>query len=467
MNVMVLRHVSIVDVVNNRILQKRSVVCEDGRITGIYENDDFTVPNDAKELKLNGKFLLPGFIDADVHLSQPGIDDYKGTSFKNMTTRYTQSCDQTLACGVVTVREMPGAAYDSLKIKEKINSGSMTGPRMLVSSPALSAPFGCFSLRRYINAPPFIINILKQLFGINGVSIDIEHIGQVHEIVEKIKSKGFDFIKTVTPGTENDIISSDENKSPDNNNGIHPEILQSVTEYAHLNNIKVAAHNVSTVDGFDKAVDCGVDCIEHTPLGLIDEKTFDKMSGSDIYWVPAAFSYLNWKGFIDNPESYDSELIRKLVPEPYFSKGKKLISELSDKIKNADDNDFWKCLYNEIDKYEKEYLKKNLQNAIKHNVKIVAGTDAGVGGTGYVPHGMYYKELETLKEFGLSEYDVLKAATINGASLLGMHSDIGSIEKGKLADFVVITGNPIEDISCIKNISYVIKEGQIVLKDYC
>lgn len=467
-NLMVLKNVNIIDIVNSTILINYSIMCSGGRIIKVEKSLDMNVPENAKILDLKGKYVIPGLIDAHVHLSLPGIDDYTGTHFKSMSKRFIRNSYLTICSGVTTVREMPGDVYGALKIRNKINNGKIIGPRILVSSPALSVPYGYFSLKRFIPAPPVIVTLIKNILGIKGVSIDIENKNQISNIVEKIKKQDFDFIKTVTPGTEKDGLKLNNDTTQKGNDteksdkGMPADILKSISDNAHKNNLKVSAHNICLPDGFSQAVMAGIDSIEHTPLGIINDKTFNFMSKKGTYWVPTSFAFINWKQFVDNPNTYDNDKIKNAVSEPYYSKGKKILTSIHNKINSKTADPLWLYFYKQMECYQSEYLPINLSNAINHNIKIVAGTDAGAGGAGYVPHGFFYKELETLNKYGMNEYQVLKAATINAAELLGMEKDIGSIETGKFADMVVLNDNPISNISNITSIAYVIKENRIL-----
>jgi len=98
----------------------------------------------------------------------------------------------------------------------------------------------------------------------------------------------------------------------------------------------------------------------------------------------------------------------------------------------------------------------NIFKAYKKGVKIATGTDAGV-----VPHGKNYREVERFVELGMTNADALKAGTINSAELIDMSDRLGTIEKGKIADIIAVTGNPLEQIKDIENVIFVMKEGHI------
>ena len=97
-----------------------------------------------------------------------------------------------------------------------------------------------------------------------------------------------------------------------------------------------------------------------------------------------------------------------------------------------------------------------IYEAYKKGVKIATGTYAGV-----VPHGKNYREVERFVELGMTNADALKAGTINSADLIDMSDELGTIEVGKIADIIAVTGNPLEEIYDIENIVFVMKDGKI------
>ena len=109
--------------------------------------------------------------------------------------------------------------------------------------------------------------------------------------------------------------------------------------------------------------------------------------------------------------------------------------------------------------HEKKFYENNpkkIFEAYKKGVKIATGTDAGV-----TPHGKNYREVERFVELGMTNADALRAGTINSADLLDMSDELGTIEKGKIADIIAIDGNPLEEIKDIENVVFVMKEGKV------
>lgn len=473
--VLVLTDANVVDVINRKIHENITIICRDGKISEIGLSSSISIPKDAKVVKLSGQFIIPGLIDAHVHLAHPGVDDYGRLSFESITSKYKRNAYLTLKSGVTTVRNMPGSCgYSIMKFRDKVNNGKFIGPRIFASGPALAAPYGYFSLKRFIPVPPVLMTILSVIFGAHGLSIDIDSPQDVPKAIEKLKRSGVDFIKTTTPGAYMSLIEDDSEsrdfyikRKVDSrllDASMKPEVLKAIVKYAHDKELKVAAHSICLPDGIKQAVEAGVDSVEHTPLGLIDEGTFRLMKEKGVYWVPTTYCFYNWSDLIDNPDLFSREEVKKAIPEPYHSIGKKALHKQREAIKlEADPN--WVRFYAEMPKYKQTYFPVNFANAIKNGVKIVAGVDAGMGGAGYVPHGFLYKELELFVKYGMDEFESIRTATINPSELLGAADKLGSIELGKTADLVILRANPIKDISNIRQIEHVVKDGIIVYSD--
>lgn len=464
--------VNIIDVLEKTVHQNSTIICTCGKIDKIGPAESVSIPENAKVLELSGRYIIPGLIDAHVHLAHPGVDDYGRISTESMTKKYLRHSLLTLKSGVTTIRNMPGSfGYGILKFRDQVNTGKYIGPRIFASGPALSAPYGYFSLKRFIPAPPGLLFILSVIFGAHGLSIDIDKPQEAQEIVQKLKKAGVDFIKTTTPGAYLSLIENDPasrefyiKRKVDPrllDSGMKQEVLKAIVKCAHDEGLKVSAHSICLPLGIKQAVEAGVDSIEHTPIGLIDEETFKQMREIGVYWVPTAYCFKHWADLIENPDLFNVQEMKEAIPEPYHSIGKKALEKQRKAIKYGTDPN-WTKFYAEMPHYKQEYFPVNFKNAIKSGVKIIAGVDAGMGGAGYVPHGFLYKELELFVKHGMDEYDAIRTATINAAELLGAADELGSINSGKNADLVILRANPLKNISDLQQIEHVIKDGKIV-----
>lgn len=464
--------VNIIDVLNRSVHENSTIICRDGKISEIGPSSSLPIPKNAIVKELSGRYIIPGLIDAHVHLAHPGVDDYGRVSTETMTKKYLRNSYLTLKSGVTTIRNMPGSyGYSILKFRDQVNKGIHIGPRIFASGPALAAPYGYFSVKRFIPAPPVLLPILSVIFGAHGLSVDVESPQEVPEIIKKLKREGVDFIKTTTPGTYLSLIEN----NPESRDfymkrkvdsrlldaSMKPDVLKAIVKSAHDEGLKVSAHSICLPESIHESVEAGVDSIEHTPLGLLEEETFKLMKEKGIYWIPTAYCFCHWADLIDNPELFEGEEMKEAIPEPYHSIGKKALRKTREVIKSEADPNLVR-FYEEMPNYKLKYFPVNFQNAIKYGIKIVAGVDAGMGGAGYVPHGFLYKELEMFVEHGMDEYEAIRTATVNAAELLGAEAEIGSIDQGKRADMVILKANPLKNISDLRQIEFVIKNGKIV-----
>jgi imidazolonepropionase-like amidohydrolase len=471
--VLVLSGINVIDGVSYEIQEDMVIVTKDGIITDIGKKKDIMLPDNASILNLPGKTVIPGLIDAHLHLTQSGVEDFMLPFAERMSTKLKRNALINLKAGITTVRNMPGGSGNSiLRFRDRVNRGKVLGPRILASGPALSTAYGYFSLKMFIPLNRIMILIISHIFGANGLSMDVDTKEEAKKAVQKLKKRGVDFIKTVSPGanmpfSEKDTTHKDELlklglKQEVIEASMKQEVLEAIVEEAHNVGYKVAVHNICWPEGFKAAVMAGADSIEHTPLGLMDDETFDMMKKKDIFWVPTAYTFYHWVYYIDHLEEYDRPEMKELIPEPFHSLGKKNLAKARDGIKQGT-NPAWKKFYDEIILHFKdEYFPYNLKRALDKKIKIVAGVDCGAPGAGYVPHGQLYKELELFVDNGMNEYEAIQTATVNAAKLLGIDKELGSIEVGKRGDFVVLDEDPIEDITNLTKINCVIKDGIIV-----
>lgn len=468
-NLLILSDVNLIDGNMDNIQENMVIGIRDGIIEKIHKYGEIEIPKEAKTITLSGKTVIPGLIDSHVHLFQSGVDDFMKPYAERLINKFKRNCLLTIRSGVTTVRNMPGGrGYSIFKYRKEVEQGKIIGPRILASGPAITVPYSYFSILSFLPFSSFLRFFIERLVGIQGLSIDVNNENEAKEIVRRLKKEGVDFIKTITPGSTFPYAEDEKMtlkllekgiKKEQIEASMQPGILKGIVEEAHQLDLKVACHNIYGPQGFCEAVVAGADSIEHSPIGLINEKTFDLMKEKEIFWVPTIYAIYNWKNIIDNPELYEAAEIKELVPEPFHSLGKKSLQQVRNDIKNGG---FWSAFHKEVEPLKQKYFPENLKLAIEKGVKIVAGVDCGAGGAGYVPHGQLYKELEVYVNNGMSEFSAIQTATKNAAELLGIIDKVGTIEEGKVGDIVVLENNPLKKISSLNNINLVIKEGIIV-----
>ncbi|MBT5185826.1 MAG: amidohydrolase family protein [Kordiimonadaceae bacterium] len=191
--------------------------------------------------------------------------------------------------------------------------------------------------------------------------------------------------------------------------------MEAITQVAKKYNIPVAAHSHPTASGI-QVLNYGVKSIEHGTH--LNTASMERMKKDHVYYIPT-FSVM--------------DRLDRLVNDP------------------ATDPARAKRMQGTLDNNPRQIMK-----AYEMGVPIAVGTDAGVA-----PHGKNYREVEKYVEIGILNNDALKMATVNTADLLGKSDMLGSIEKGKYADIIAVTGNPLVEITDIENIVFVMKEGRV------
>ena len=196
------------------------------------------------------------------------------------------------------------------------------------------------------------------------------------------------------------------------------EEIRAIVIEAHRLGRKVAAHAHGAA-GIKQAVLAGVDSIEHG--SFIDDEAIRLMKEKGTYLVPTLY-LMDW--FVENYQ-------RMRVPEFMVAKAKVVMPA----------------------------ARQNIARAFKAGVKVAFGTDAAV-----YPHGLNAREFAVMVKLGLTPMQSIQAATVNAADLLGWSDRIGSIEAGRFADIIAVSGDPLTDVSVLEHVAFVMKGGQVIVK---
>jgi imidazolonepropionase-like amidohydrolase len=229
--------------------------------------------------------------------------------------------------------------------------------------------------------------------------------------VRRQVSRGVDVIKIATTGGVNSRIGL----------GLGAQMFEdeakAIVETAHLYDKKVAVH-AHGADGINLALRVGADSIEHGTL--LDEEGITLFKETGAYYVPT-LSTVN--GYLEriaaNPDAYPPEVRKKID---------------------------WRI----------GITGKSLQKAVPAGVKIAFGTDAGVS-----KHGRNADEFELMVKHGMTPATAIEAATVNAADLLGLGNEIGTLEPGKAADIIAVSGDPLQDVTVLKDVDFVMKGGKV------
>ena len=401
----VLKAARLFDSVSGRLQEPGVVLIEGKKIQAVGSST--RIPENARLIDLGDATLLPGFIDAHVHLSQEASDHwyedwYSGVMrFPAEQALYAAHfAKATLEAGFTTVRDLGSVDYISLGLRNAIAAGMVPGPRMLVANFAIGATGGHADQDP---VPPQRIAPLGPLQGVcNGPD-------ECRAAVRYQIKYGADVIKFMPSGG---VLSlSDPVDAPE----LTQEEMNAIVSEAHAWKRKVAAHCHGD-HAAKMAIAAGVDSIEHGTF--LQDDTLQEMKAKHVYLVPTLFAGF-WVG----------------------EKVSKFPSVIADKARAVS-----------------AQIQKMFQHAVRIGVPIALGTDAGVE-----PHGMNAREFSLMTDNGMTAAQALMAATANGADLLGIADKTGTLQSGKFADIVAVRGNPLADIGATRQPVLVMKEGVIYL----
>lgn len=391
----------LIDAKAGRVLDQQVVLIVGERIEKVGPAKEIQVPAGTTVIDLGAATLLPGLIDAHVHLTgDPQYSGYKslGISVPRQALTGAKNARLTLEAGFTTVRNVGAGGYSDVALRDAINAGEIPGPRALVSGPMLGSTGG--HCDENLLAPEFAHRDEGVADGVSAIVAKTREVIKYGADVIKFCASGGVFSKGDLPGTEQ----------------YSPAEMTALVEEAHRQGRKVAAHAHGTQAIID-AAKAGVDSIEHG--SLIDEEGIRTMKQHGTYLVA---------------DIYNDEFI--------LGQGKKFgfTDEMLEKERM-------------VGQQQREGFRK----AAQAGVKIAFGTDAGV-----YPHGGNAKQFAYMVKYGLTPMQAIQSATVNAADLLGWSDQVGSLEPGHFADLIAVEGDPLKDVTTLEHVKFVMKGGQVI-----
>jgi len=398
----------LIDTVDGKLLSETTVVVDGKRIREVTPGS--TTPPGATPVDLSSQTCMPGLIDSHTHLtSQFGPTTYIDRFHWNLADyvlRSTVYARRTLLAGFTTVRNLGDSENESVALRNAINSGVLMGPRIFTAGKAIGSTGG--------HADP-TDGYRDDLAGDPGPTDGIINgVDAAMKAVREHYKKGDDVIKIMPSGGVLDASSSGENPQ------LTLDEIKAVVSTAHDYGFTVAAH-AHGAEAIRRAVVGGVDSIEHGTY--MNDEDMKLMKEHGTWYVPTiiAGDFVATKAKI--PGYYPPQVAAKAAA----------IGPL---------------------------ILGTAGRAYKAGVRIAFGTDAGV-----YPHGENAHEFELMVQAGMPPIFTIQAATTHAAQLLKHDKDLGSVTAGKLADLVAVPGNPLEDISLMKKVSFVMKEGVVYKRE--
>jgi imidazolonepropionase-like amidohydrolase len=363
-------------------------------------------PTGATTIDLKNKTVLPGLIDCHVHLEwEQSRNSYNERFVMNdadIAFRSLAYSRKTLMAGFTTVRDLGGTGVN-ISLRNAINNGSVVGPRIYTAGHALSITGG--------HGDP--TNGAKEdLFDAPMPEIGIaDGPDECRKAVRSQVKIGADCIKVCATGG---VLSlARDGKRPQYGEDELKIIVQTAKDFG----IPVAAHAHGD-EGIRRAVEAGVNSIEHGTF--MSETTMEAMVKHGTYYIPTMTA--GWA--VSDSANFSKGFFPEVVRVKALGIGPK--------------------------------MDETAAMCYKKGVKIAFGTDAGV-----FPHGLNGLEFGRMHSVGIPAFETIKAATMNAATLMRIEDKLGSLEAGKLADIIAVSGNPLEDISVMIKVGFVMKGGII------
>lgn len=406
----------IVDVRTGRLLADQAIIIEGERIKEVGPAATVVphAPADARIIDLQRATLLPGLIDCHTHLlsSWDGRHDTNEAAVLGITQMSAAQralmgagfAREELEAGITTVRDLGLSGIDGdVALRNAINAGWVQGPRILASTRKITPPGGQLD-SKFTMAKELVA---QEFAAVNGPE-------EARRAVREATYTGADVIKVVIDAGPR-VLTLEE--------------MRAIVDEAHRSKIKVAVH-ATTELGTKTAVEAGADSIEHG--SEISDETLRLMKERGIFLVPT---------------DYTPDTIR-------------LIVNSSRRLSPEDTAD--------LEGYLKGYaatVPQRLRRAMKIGVKIAAGSDMLFKVPGKTRGQASLLLYEALRDEGMTPAEIIRAATATAAELLGWQDRVGTIEATRFADIIAVEGDPLQDITELQRVRFVMKGGQVVRDD--
>jgi imidazolonepropionase-like amidohydrolase/ABC-type multidrug transport system permease subunit len=419
---------------DGKVIENGAVLVRDGKIAAVYEG---TAP-DPDQLKAEvvegaGKTLLPGLIDAHVHLAASGGISTDPRDY-DVEKAMPRAAAALLYSGVTAARSVGDGLDASLKLRKSIADGAKLGAQLFVCGPMFTAEGGHGT--EFVQHLPAAIKDTVRAQLVRTPKTPEEARKQVREL----KAKGVDGIKAILEAGWGDGMLYDR---------LDLLLVRAVSEEAHLQHLPLATHTGDARDVAD-AVEIGSASVEHGSFrDEIPDRLLERMAREGVYLDPTlgvAEAYALFFG--GQPDVLNHSLVQQVVPA-------RLLKGTREFVTSGKSADAGKA---ELFQSALETARVNLLRAWTAGVPLVMGTDSG---NPMVFHGpSLHHELQLWVEAGIPVTVALQAATVNAAKLLGAGNRIGAIRQGMDADMLLVDGNPLQEIAATERISLVVFKGE-------
>jgi imidazolonepropionase-like amidohydrolase len=394
----------LVDVAKGTVLADQTIVIDGERIAAVGPTGSVTVPASAHRIDLSNATVLPGMVDAHVHLtSDPNLHGYQSLGVSDIRAALygARAARVTLEAGFTTVRNVGAGGFGDVALRDAINDGELAGPRMRVAGYAIGIMGGhCDN------------NLLPQDYHYTERGV-ADGPWEARAKVREMAKYGADVIKICASGG---VLSKGDEPGAQQ---YTLEEMKAIVEEAHKLGRRVAAH-AHGASSIRDAILAGVDSVEHA--SLIDAEGIRLAREKGTWLVMDIYN-----------DDYILQEGAKAGMLPESLAKEKALGQLQ---------------------------RDNFRKAFQGGAKMAFGTDAGV-----YPHGDNARQFAYMVKYGMTPMQAIQAATINGADLLGWGDRVGSLSAGKYADIIAVKGDPTADPTELTRVRFVMKGGAVVKSD--
>ena len=387
-----------------RIKTERTVIVVGDRISEVLPGYR-QAPEGARTVDLKAHTVLPGLTDMHIHIEGESSPDNFIEEFTlepaDVALRATQYAERTLLAGFTTVRDLGGTGVN-ISLRKAIDRGYVPGPRIVTAGQAIGTTGG--------HADPTNGRKLEFRGDPGPAEAVINGPDEARKAVRQRYKNGADCIKiTATGGV---LSVAKDGSGPQFTDAEIAAIVATAKDYG----MHTAAH-AHGVEGMQRDIRAGITTIEHGTM--MDEPTMALMKEYGTYYVPTISA-----GKFVAEKAREAGFFPALVVPKALAIGPQ--------------------------------IQETFARAYRAGVKIAFGTDTGVS-----PHGQNAREFGYMVEAGMPAYEALYSATIVPARILGRAAELGSIQTGKLADIIAVPGDPLQDITRMQHVGFVMKNGTI------
>jgi imidazolonepropionase-like amidohydrolase len=416
-------------------LRNAVVIADNGRIVAVGPMGQIAVPPGARRVDAAGKFVIPGLMDANIHLMLGSSIEYIVRYEGHYEDLIEEAAQLSLKNGLTTVFDSWGPLQPLLNVRTRVNAGHTPGSRMFIAGNIVgfTGPFGHdFNGAAETTASRELVKRVNAIWEEN-TGPDLMYLTpeQLRVRIRQYLGRGIDFLKYGATGHREEYFIM-----------FSPEAQKVIVEECHRAGIVVQTHQTN-VEGLRLVLEAGVDMMQHT----------------------------DWTGPVPIPPStIDLILKRKAFAavQPLTSRRIEIVAQQA-----AGDAPGSR-------RKEKAVAQdQNDRALIKAHVPMLLATDAGMmdpDARASMPAGQrvdrstdlgegHFLWFTAMAQKGMTPMDMIQAATRNIAAAYHKSNDLGTLEKGKYADLLVLDADPLQDIENVRRIAFVIKEGQVVDRD--